>query len=306
MSGVVSGFFIVWAVIGLGYVIGRAGVLGPDGQRVLSKLAFYVASPPLLFTIISEADIHHIFSAPLLVAAASAWLTMITYALLSRFVLSRDASTVVMGSQAAGQVNAANLGIPIALFVLGDASQVAPVMLFQLAINTPLYLTIMDTLTGGRRPTVGSVLKNIVTNPLIMGSALGIASAATGIRLPGLAMEPVRIVAGAAVPAMLLAFGLSLVGSRPLASPGARVDTLLATGAKVVVHPGLALLLAWALGLTGHALYAAVIMAALPTAQNLYVAAVRYDRATTVCRDTVLLTTVVSMATMAVAAVFLS
>ena len=93
---------------------------------------------------------------------------------------------------------------------------------------------------------------------------------------------------------------------RPLASPGARVDTLLATGAKVVVHPGLALLLAWALGLTGHALYAAVIMAALPTAQNLYVAAVRYDRATTVCRDTVLLTTVVSMATMAVAAVFLS
>ena len=306
MSGVVSGFFIVWAVIGLGYVIGRAGVLGPDGQRVLSKLAFYVASPPLLFTTISEADIHHIFSAPLLVAAASAWLTMIAYALLSRFVFSRDAVTVVMGAQAAGQVNAANLGIPIALFVLGDASQVAPVMLFQLAINTPLYLTIMDTLTGGRRPTVGSVLKNIVTNPLIMGSALGIASAATGIRLPDLAMEPVRIVAGAAVPAMLLAFGLSLVGSRPLASPGARVDTLLATGAKVVVHPGLALLLAWALGLTGHALYAAVIMAALPTAQNLYVAAVRYDRATTVCRDTVLLTTVVSMATMAVAAVFLS
>ena len=184
MSGVVSGFFIVWAVIGLGYVIGRAGVLGPDGQRVLSKLAFYVASPPLLFTTISEADIHHIFSAPLLVAAASAWLTMIAYALLSRFVFSRDAATVVMGAQAAGQVNAANLGIPIALFVLGDASQVAPVMLFQLAINTPLYLTIMDTLTGGRRPTVGSVLKNIVTNPLIMGSALGIMSAATGSACP--------------------------------------------------------------------------------------------------------------------------
>lgn len=98
MSGVVSGFFIVWAVIGLGYVIGRAGVLGPDGQRVLSKLAFYVASPPLLFTTISEADIHHIFSAPLLVAAASAWLTMIAYALLSRFVFSRDAATVVMGA----------------------------------------------------------------------------------------------------------------------------------------------------------------------------------------------------------------
>ena len=61
-----------------------------------------------------------------------------------------------MGAQAAGQVNAANLGIPIAMFVLGDASQVAPVMLFQLTLNTPLYLTVMDTLTGGRRPTAVS------------------------------------------------------------------------------------------------------------------------------------------------------
>ena len=192
------------------------------------------------------------------------------------------------------------------MFVLGDASQVAPVMLFQLTLNTPLYLTVMDTLTGGRRPTVSSVLRSIVTNPLIVGSALGILCAATGLTLPDLVLEPVRIVAGAAVPAMLLAFGISLVRARPLSVPGARVDTLLAAGAKAVLHPALAFALAGALGLTGPALYAAVVMASLPTAQNLYVAAVRYDRATTVCRDTVLLTTVSSMLTMTAVAVFLS
>ncbi|MDO4918209.1 AEC family transporter [Kocuria sp.] len=306
MTGVLSGFFVVWAVIGTGYAVGRAGVLGAEGQQVLSRLAFYVGSPPLLFTTLSHADVHRIFSAPLLVAAASAWLTMLAYGLFSRFVLGRDASTVVMGAQAAGQVNAANLGIPVAMFVLGDASQVAPVMLFQLALNTPLYLTVMDTLTGGERPTVGSVLKNIGTNPLIVGSALGILSSATGVTLPDLVMQPVQIVAGAAVPAMLLAFGISLVRARPLSVPGARLDTLLATGAKVVVHPVLALLLAGTLGLEGHALYAAAVMAALPTAQNLYVAAVRYDRATTVCRDTVLLTTATSMLSMMLIAALLS
>ena len=79
-----------------------------------------------------------------------------------------------------------------------------------------------------------------------------------------------------------------------------------AAGAKVVLHPALAFALAWTLGLTGPALYAAVVMASLPTAQNLYVAAVRYDRATTVCRDTVLLTTGTSMLTMTAVAVFLS
>ena len=306
MAGVLSGFFIVWAVIGLGYLVGRTGVLGADAQQVLSRLAFYVGSPPLLFTTLSQADVRHVFSAPLLVAAGSAWLTMLVYGLLSRLVLARDASTVVMGAQAAGQVNAANLGIPIALFVLGDASQVAPVMLFQLALNTPLYLTVMDTLTGGHRPTVGSVLRGIVGNPLIVGSALGILSSATGVTPPDLVMEPVRIVAGAAVPAMLIAFGISLVGARPLSVRGTRVDTLLATGAKVVLHPLLALVLARVLGLEGSALYAAVVMGSLPTAQNLYVAAVRYDRATTVCRDTVLLTTATSMLSMTVIAVFLS
>ncbi|RLY94223.1 AEC family transporter [Kocuria tytonicola] len=306
MAGVLSGFFIVWAVIGLGYLVGRTGVLGADAQQVLSRLAFYVGSPPLLFTTLAQADVRHVFSAPLLVAAGSAWLTMLAYGLLSRFVLARDASTVVMGAQAAGQVNAANLGIPIALFVLGDASRVAPVMLFQLALNTPLYLTVMDTLTGGHRPTVGSVLRGIGSNPLIVGSALGIMSSTTGLTPPDLVMEPVRIVAGAAVPAMLIAFGISLVGTRPLSVRGARADTLLATGAKVVLHPLLALVLARVLGLEGSALYAAVVMGSLPTAQNLYVAAVRYDRATTVCRDTVLLTTVTSVLSMTVVAVFLS
>ena len=53
MTGVFSGFFIVWAVILTGYAVGRRGVLGPQGQLVLSKFAFYVASPPLLFLTIS-------------------------------------------------------------------------------------------------------------------------------------------------------------------------------------------------------------------------------------------------------------
>lgn len=306
MSGVFSGFFIIWTVIAAGYLVGRWGVLGPHGQTVLSRLAFYVASPPLLFLTISRADIAHMFSAPLLIATVSAWLTMGAYAAVARCALKRDASTVVMGAQAAGQVNAANLGIPIATFVLGDASQVAPVMLFQLAINSPLYLTVMDTLTGGRRPSVRAVLGSTFTNPLILGSLLGILFGATGWSLPALVLEPVELVAGASIPAMLLAFGVSLAGARPLSGKHERFDTLLAASAKLVLHPGLALALGLVLGLETYALFAAVIMACLPTAQNVYVAAVRYNRATIVSRDTVLLTTVFSMLTMAAAAWILS
>lgn len=48
------------------------------------------------------------------------------------------------------------------------------------------------------------------------------------------------------------------------------------------------------LGLDGHTLLAVVICSALPTAQNIFVHATRYDRATTLARDTILLTTALS------------
>ncbi len=308
MAGVFSGFFIVWAIIIAGYLVGRRGVLGPHGQEILSKFSFYVASPPLLFLTISEADIARMFSAPLLVAAVSALLTTLAYAGLARWLLRRDLATTVMGAQAASQVNSANLGIPIATFVLGDATQVVPVLLFQLAINTPVYLTVMDTLTDGRRPSLGSVLHNVVTNPMIVGSALGILFAVTGWQLPEVVEQPVRLVSGASIPAMLMAFGISLVGASPLRrGAGPRRDVALAAAFKLLLHPLLAFVFArFLLGLDGHLLYAVVVMAALPTAQNIYVAAVRYGRAEVLCRDTVLVTTVVAMLTMAGVALVLS
>lgn len=308
MGGVFSGFFIVWAVILAGWAVGRRDVLGPQGQLVLSKFSFYVASPPLLFVTISRADIGQILSAPLLVAAVSAVLTTLAHAGLARWVLRRDLATTVMGAQAASQVNSANLGIPIATFVLGDASQVVPVLLFQLALNTPVYLTIMDALTDGRRPSLRTVAGNVVTNPMIVGSALGILFAVTGWRLPELLAQPIELVAGASIPSMLMAFGVSLVGAAPLRRGSRyRRDVVLAAAFKLVLHPLLAFLFArFVLGLDGSVLYAVVVMAALPTAQNIYVAAVRYGRAEEVCRDTVLVTTAVAMLTMAAVALLLS
>ncbi|ALU40920.1 hypothetical protein AS188_15535 [Kocuria flava] len=308
MAGVFSGFFIVWAIILTGWFVGRRGILGPQGQLVLSKFAFYVASPPLLFVTIAEADVARMLSAPLLVAAVSAWTTTLVYAGLSRWVLRRDLAATVMGAQAASQVNSANLGIPIAAFVLGDATQVVPVILFQLALNTPVYLTVMDTLTDGRRPSPVTVLGNVVTNPMIVGSGLGILFGVTGWQLPEVLQQPVELIAGASIPAMLLAFGISLVGATPLRrGESPRRDVLLASACKLLLHPVLAFLLArFVLGLDGHLLYAVVVMAALPTAQNIYVAAVRYGRSELLCRDTVLLTTVLAMLTMAAVALLLA
>lgn len=66
----------------------------------------------------------------------------------------------------------------------------------------------------------------------------------------------------------------------------------MSSATKLVVMPLIALGIGAALGLRGQDLYAVVVMAALPTAQNVYVAAARYEASENLARDTVLVTTI--------------
>jgi hypothetical protein len=163
-----------------------------------------------------------------------------------------------------------------------------------------MFLMILDSSTSTHRTTVIGFFLMILRNPMIVGSGLGLLVAGTGFQVPALVMEPIHLIGGAAIPAMLIAFGMSLNGTRPLqASAGRRTDTLLASGFKLAVQPALAYVFArFALGMDGHALFAVVVTSALPTAQNVFVAASRYQTGLTVAKDTVLITTVVAVPAM--------
>nr|WP_304661097.1 AEC family transporter [Arthrobacter sp. zg-Y844] len=306
--GVLTGFAVVWIIILTGYAIGRLGILGENAQTVLSRLAFFVASPALLLVTLSDADLPTVFSFPLLVAAASAGATAVLYVLITRWWLRRPLPEMLISAMSSSLVNAANLGLPICVYVLGDAAYIAPVLIFQLAFFTPLFLMMMDSATSGRRTSVRVFAVQVVRNPIIVGSLIGLLLAATGTQLPEIIHEPVSLIGGAAVPAMLLAFGLSLVGSRPLnADGGRRADVILASAFKLLVQPLLAFLLArFILGMEGHLLFAVVVTAALPTAQNVFVAAARYEEGVLVAKDTVLLTTIASLPVLVLAAALLT
>ncbi|TQS93186.1 AEC family transporter [Arthrobacter sp. TS-15] len=308
MIGVLSGFFVVWAIILVGMFVGRRNILGENARSVLSSLTFFVASPALLFETLSKAKLHDVFAAPLLVTAVGAVVTGLLFFLMVKFWLKRTMPEALMSSMSASLANSANLGIPIAVFVLGDASYVAPLLIFQLAFFTPMYLMALDASTSSHRTTPVRFLLMIVKNPMIVGSALGLLVAGTGFQVPTLILEPIHLIGGAAIPAMLMSFGMSLNGSKPLQkAAGRRLDTLLASGFKLVVHPLIAYLFArFALGMDGHALFAVVVTSALPTAQNVFVAANRYQAGITVAKDTVLITTIVAVPAMIAVALLLT
>ena len=305
MLGVLTGFAIIGAIILAGYVVGRSGVLGEHGRFVLGRAAFYVLAPALLFTVLADADIHQLFSSMLAVSAISAVLACLLFAGIALLVFRRKIPEAVIGSVSSGYVNANNIGIPVAVYVLGNTAYSAPVILLQLLVLTPITLTILDITTSGKA-SIGRIISRPLTNPLIIGSALGVVVSATGIELPDAVMEPFRIVGAAAVPLVLIAFGMSLHGQKLLAPGSGRRDILLASTIKLAVMP----LIAWVFGrfvfgLEHDQLFAAVVLAGLPTAQNIFVYAQRYDRGVTLARDTVLITTVGSVPVLVLVALLL-
>lgn len=309
MSDVLDGFAVVWLIIIVGFALGRLRVLGPDARVVLGRISFFVASPCLLFSTISGSSISSVLGPQFAVAGISAILSLIFFLAGAPFLLrGRSLSEYAVAGHSASQVNAANLGFPIAAYVLGDVALAAPVVVFQLAIYMPFFLVgVLDQLTARERAasnlqqgTFRGPLRRLgqtLVTPIIIGSALGLVFAWQQWQFPQPIRGSVELLAGAAIPVMLLTFGLSLVGNTPLKkAAGRRRDVIMATGTKLVVHPVLAYLVAvHVFGMEGALLYAAVIMASLPTAQNIFITAVRYDAGETIARDTVLLTTVLAL-----------
>lgn len=300
MAGVLSGFAVVWSVIAVGFLVGKTGVLGENARYVLNRLTFFVASPALLFTTLADSDPAAVLGPYLGVAAISSVLTAVAFVLLTHWWLRRDLTEATIGAMSASTVNSANLGLPIALYVLGNMEYAAPVILWQLALFSPVCLAILDASTSKHRTTMLSMLLQTIKNPMIVGSLAGLLCAVFEVQLPQPLADPIELIAGASIPAMLIAFGISLVGSKPLeASSGRRADSLVATALKLVFQPVVAWMCAqWIFGLNEADTFIVVIMAALPTAQNIFVTASRYERGITQAKDTVLLTTIVAVPAM--------
>ncbi|MCP3766653.1 AEC family transporter [Streptomyces sp. MAR25Y5] len=305
MQGVLSGFAVIAVVIGVGYVIGRRGYLGEQARDVLTRLAFRIASPALLFTLLAEADLSLVFSGRLLVTALSTAAVagvFVAVGAVRRWGVGRT----TIGALCSSYVNSGNLGIPIAVYVLGDASLVAPVLLFQLVMVAPVALTILDLATSGEKQPLGRRLLTPLRNPVALGSLAGVAVAASGVEVPGPVMDPLTLIGNMAVPAVLLAFGISLRGSAPPLRSGERGPVLLAVALKSVGQP----VVAWALavgvfGLRGAQLLDVVVTSALPAAQNLFTYASSYRVGETLAREAVLVSTLLSVPVLVVVAAVL-
>lgn len=305
MTEVLTGFAIIAIIIGVGYGVGRAGMLGKESHAALARLIYFVLSPCLLFGIMAQATASQLFSPLVIISVLAAASAMAIYAAIARLRWHRPVNTVVIGALSAGYVNANNMGLPVATYVLGDAAYVAPVLLVQLLIFAPVSLTILDAHASGRfswRLLAMAPLKN----PIIIASFLGMVVGLLDIPTPRVIMEPVLIIGAAAVPMMLLNYGISLPGQKVLQAGSERKEVILSSVIKLVWMPLVAYLITLLIpGISPADIFAVVALAALPTAQNIYNYAQRFRSGEVLARDTIFITTFGSLGIMLLVAALL-
>lgn len=310
MQAALSGYLTIWSVIGVGWLVAHFRVLTEQHRRMLSRVAFTVASPVLLFSLLSRADLSHVFSATLVVSALAIVLAALVYLVVARvFFGPGGLAARVVGTLCSAYTNAGNLGLPVAAYVLGDMTWMAPILLIQVVLLQPTALALLDLAAArgkGQRLSLGRYLTLPFRNPLTLGSLAGLLVNALHVPIPAVVWPPIEMIAQVAVPAMLLAFGISLrLDPLPGFGPHAR-ELALIVPIKVILHPALALALAtWVFGLPLPQVLAVTVIAALPTAQNIYLISGRYHVRTMLARDAIFISTIASIPVIVAASTWL-
>ncbi|MGP4997328.1 AEC family transporter [Corynebacterium variabile] len=324
MLDVLSGFLVVVIVIALGFLVGRRDLLGPRAVYTLNMFVFWIATPALLISFLSQADLADVFGENLAVVVLSSVLAGLVGFLGFRHLAGRNVPDSLVTLLACSYCNGSNLGVPLVTHVLGDPTASLPVIVFQTAVYGPAVVLLLDVSTrrqartedGGATahhsigPLVRELVVGIVRNPLIIAAVAGIILATLRTTadwtLPKLIAEPVATLAGAAVPVALIAFGMSIAQVRVLGSTSPKRSVWAAAVVKTVIHPLIAYALARLLfDASGAALLAFVVVAALPTAQNVFTYSQRFGTNTVLARDAGVVSTLLSIPSIAVIALLL-
>lgn len=280
----------------VGYILGRTNALGPQGTKVLSTLTFLVGLPSLMFSMIATRHITDVLSETGSISVATAAAMMLLFAIIGAIARWGVRRTTI-GALATGIVNSTNLGVPLSLYVLGSATYVTPIMLFQLAVVTPVALTILDLSNpSGEKPSVGRILATPFRNPVTVAAILGIIVSAVGIPVPELVLDPLSLIAQVTVPLMLIIFGMSLHGLSPQGSSGDGAPTLVAVFLKSFAQPALAwVLAAFVFRLDAFSTFVVTACAILPTGQNVVLYAVRYRVGESLAQSTAVVTSALAV-----------
>jgi len=290
----------VFLVIALGAAARRFRFIEEPFIDTANMLVYYLLLPALLFYKIGTSNFREAFNAPLVIGGYAA--TVATF--LAAVFLSRTLgiSPGERGSfvQGAFRANLAYVGLPIVLSAVGDIGlRKAGILLgFMVPLLNSLAVVALILPHGdgeGRaRENARRIGFQLVTNPLILSSFLGIVWSALKLPVPGLADKTLEILSSATLPLSLLCLGGAFSFDR--ARSGVRLAAL-AAGMKTLLLTALAVAAYRWMGISGDDLRVGAIMMGCPTAVITYVMASQLKGDTDLAGTIVVVSTAASAVT---------
>lgn len=294
----------VFAIVALGYFAVRIRIYPAEGIKGLIAFVNNFATPCLLFRAMLNVDFAETFSLRLIGPYYLGALTVFVVGIIiARKTFGRSPGESVSAGFSGMFTNTVLLGIPILQRAYGDDAM--PIVFTIVGTHAAILMTsAMLTMEFARRdgaplgPAVLGALWRIAKNPLLIGIAVGLAGNLAGITLPETVDAFTLIMAQAIVPVALFGLGGAL-NEYKLAENWllALVMSLL----KLILHP----LLVWIvmipiLNVDHNLARYPILLAAMPSGINVYIFATFYKRGQDIAANTVLITTVLSVATASV------
>ncbi|MGQ0689524.1 MAG: AEC family transporter [Limnobacter sp.] len=255
-----------FAIIALGYLLRRFW-MAPAAWVTIEKLVYFVLFPCLLFfsVVSSNFDLNTVGAFAL--GGPAVIFTAFVLGWLGLLFSNMGRVDFASGLQTAYRFNS-YIGLALASR-LGGQSAVANIAIL-LALGVPLcnVLAVGTMSKGGRLSAFVDILKN----PLIIGTCLGIAAKLMGVQVPEPVMLTLERLAQAAVSLGLLAVGAGLVFSGLKGNWPVSVWWLFV---KLLVSPLVAVLYAHFTGLGQEQTMVLLVFSAIPSASSAYILAAR-------------------------------
>ncbi len=291
----------VLLAFGGGVLLARRKVVGAEASKAFSDYAFLFAMPCYLFGNIYAGDLAALFDWRAIggyAAAAAVAAAVVAATAVARG--RREPRAVALRVMAGVQVNTAYFAVPVFITVFGTAAPIFPILLFQVCVLSLVVIALMelgrpDPAEGGPGRRLSQAVGASLATPLVLACNAGILLNLLSVRVPAVALDAAAFVGDSASPVALFALGLHL-GGAGLRLRGTTREELALIGFKCLAFP----LLAWAVcgllfGVRGDWLAYLVLIAAMPTPQNLFVFAQRYDVGVGLSASVVIKTSLVSL-----------
>ncbi|MFO8033549.1 MAG: AEC family transporter [Candidatus Bipolaricaulota bacterium] len=289
----------VFLVTGVGWVLRKSLRLDP---APLAQVTFWCLSPALIFDSLRTADLP-LSTAWLVVGFAVAYhVAMLLLSLPVRRALlpgDRDGQAVASLTMMFG--NCGNLGLPVLLLALGRTGFEVGVIF--LAANSVLVSTLgIATITWEGRVAWRRMLRTVLRVPWIYAVAGAVVVRMAG-ELPTWLANASELLAGGAIPVMVLLLGMQLADVRPR-QVAKEASTLAAL--RLLLGTLVAWGLAAALGVTGAVRGALIVEGSVPTAVNSLILSLQYNRRPDLAASVLLLSTAMSAVSLSLVLHFLT